>query len=262
MDIAESIPEAAALAAAASSPVAALSGGTLAAAPNGTVFAAATSGGAVAAGLITVDGADFAAMAASMQEEDERRERLIRGSRDVLKSSKVAIYSLHRREFAKAQQLLDTAKAALRDELLPAVAAQPQLRFSLSGACEEYAEAVVFQQYLLTGRVPTLASMGGIVSRDEFLGGVLDFAGELGRFAVLRATSRDFDAVKRARECVDEMMSQFMLFDFRNGGLRRKYDGLKYTLKKVSASRRCSCLAFKQELSARGEAHSTRGRDN
>lgn len=183
----------------------------------------------------TVDAADFAAMAASMQEEDERRERLIKGSRDVLKSSKVAIYSLHRREFEKARQLLESAKASLRDDLIPGLATQPHLRFSLGGACEEYAEAVVFQQYLLTGRVPSLASMEGIVSRDEFLGGVLDFAGELGRFAVLRATSRDFDAVKRARDCVDELMAQFMGFDFRNGGLRRKYDGLKYTLKKVRA---------------------------
>ena len=43
----------------------------------------------------------------------------------------------------------------------------------------------------------------------------------------------DVEAVKKCREIVDALMGIFLKFDFRNGALRKKYDGLKYTLKKM-----------------------------
>jgi predicted translin family RNA/ssDNA-binding protein len=61
----------------------------------------------------------------------------------------------------------------------------------------------------------------------------MDFCGEVNRFAVLAATRRDVAAVTSARECVDALLAQLMLFEFRNGSLRRKYDGVKYTLQKL-----------------------------
>ncbi len=35
------------------------------------------------------------------------------------------------------------------------------------------------------------------------------------------------------RDLVENIMGQYLRFDFRNSGLRRKYDGLKYTLKNL-----------------------------
>lgn len=61
----------------------------------------------------------------------------------------------------------------------------------------------------------------------------MDFCGEINRFAVLAATRRDVAAVASAREVVDALLAQLMLFEFRNGSLRRKYDGVKYTLQKL-----------------------------
>ena len=61
----------------------------------------------------------------------------------------------------------------------------------------------------------------------------MDFVGELNRFAVLAATRRDVAAVEHARETVDQLQSQLMQFDFRNGQLRKKFDGIKYTVKKL-----------------------------
>jgi predicted translin family RNA/ssDNA-binding protein len=245
-----------------------------------------------------------------MIEEDERREVLIKKSREVLKASKGAIYNLHRRDVAKAREQLAGAVAIMKGELLPLVAAYPSLRFSLSGALEEYAEAVVFSEYLASGRIITMAelecefpqpeirgkgrcppppavlhmiaelatfsvvhsqtrtdAMGStrrqptngnprsqllpstcfhlhplvslalpclaapparaVCSREEYLGGVMDFVGELNRYAVLRATERDFTAVKHARDTVDQLLAAFMQFDWRNGNLRRKYDAVR-----------------------------------
>jgi predicted translin family RNA/ssDNA-binding protein len=67
----------------------------------------------------------------------------------------------------------------------------------------------------------------------RYLGGCLDFTGELGRLAVLKATRRDVRAVERIRDILDEFYAQLINFDFRNGALRKKYDALKYAVKKV-----------------------------
>jgi len=169
-----------------------------------------------------VNAEEFAAIIKSMQEEDEQREQLIKRSRDVLKASKQAIYALQRGDVSKADALIAEGKKGATD-LLASSAALPHLRFgALSAALEEWAEAAIFAVFLKERRIPTMAELE-IVNRDEYLGGVMDFCGEVNRFAVLAATKRDAAAVSAAREAVDGLLAQLMLFEFRNGNLRRKY---------------------------------------
>lgn len=40
-------------------------------------------------------------------------------------------------------------------------------------------------------------------------------------------------AVRVCRDLVDAMLGEMLQFDLRNGALRKKYDGLKYTLRKL-----------------------------
>jgi predicted translin family RNA/ssDNA-binding protein len=53
------------------------------------------------------------------------------------------------------------------------------------------------------------------------------------RYAVLQATKRDKKAVEQARNLIDAIYGQFVMFDFRNSELRKKYDSIKYNLQKV-----------------------------
>ena len=154
------------------------------------------------------------------------------------KASKQAIFSLHRKDFKGASAKLSSAlKAATA--LLPLIQAEPTLRFgSYANALEEYAEAKIFEYYLETGKLlPSLSThldIGGLpLKNEEYLGGVLDFTGELNRYAVQRATARDEQQVRRCRDLVESIMDQYLKFDFRNGQLRKKYDALKYTLKNM-----------------------------
>ena len=180
-----------------------------------------------------LDEADFDAMREAMSLFDEQRDTVIKRSRDITKASKVAIYCLHRGEMDKADAQIAQALAAA-DELSPLVAANPQLRASgsYSGGLEEYAEAAIFAHFIRTGAVLPSAALPRC-NGDEYLGGVLDFTGELNRYCVARATERDVAAVRKCRDVVDALMGIFLKFDFRNGALRKKYDGLKYTLKKM-----------------------------
>lgn len=138
---------------------------------------------AAAPAAAVVDAADLAALRAAADEDESRRETLIRRSRDVLRGAKHAIYSVHRGEGAAALAALAEARAIATDELLPLTAVSPALRPLLSGPLEELAEAVCFEVFMRAtggGRMPTLAECAP-VSRDEYLGGLMDVTGELGR---------------------------------------------------------------------------------
>ena len=190
-------------------------------------------GGEGAAGVV-LNEAEFDRIRDDLRRYDEQRERIIKTSRDVQKRSKQAIFSLHRKDFAGAKKQLDSAEETALS-LVDLVKAEPTLRGGgFSNALEEYAEAKLFQHYLQEGALLSMKdSLGHLVKNEEYLGGVLDFCGELNRFAVQRATARDEEKVKECRDLVENIMAQYLKFDFRNSGLRRKYDGLKYTLKNL-----------------------------
>ena len=163
---------------------------------------------------------------------DEKREVVIQRSREIQKLSKQAIFSIHRSNFSEADDRLNRA-ASVYEELSPLIQEQPTLRSgSFSNSLEEYCEAVIFRQYVkdATMIVPEDLPM---VNTEEYLGGLLDFTGELNRWAIARATQRDVAAVQHARDCVDTIMGCFLRLDLRNGQIRKKYDALKYTLKKL-----------------------------
>jgi hypothetical protein len=44
----------------------------------------------------------------------------------------------------------------------------------------------------------------------RYLGGVLDFTGELNRYAIARATLRDVEAVRACRDLVQDIMAEFL----------------------------------------------------
>lgn len=67
---------------------------------------------------------------------------------------------------------------------------------------------------------------------EEYLAGAcMGVAQDLSRYAMGRATARDFASVQKARDIIQEILEYLLQFDFRNGFLRRKYDGTKYALK-------------------------------
>jgi predicted translin family RNA/ssDNA-binding protein len=130
-----------------------------------------------AATTAMVDAADFSELNRQLTEEDERREQLIKRSREVLKLSKNSIYALHRGEVQKAREMVREAKETAKRDLIPIVEKWPSLRHgAFSGAMEEFAEAVIFAEFLGTARVPTMAELE-IVNREEYLGGIMDFTG-------------------------------------------------------------------------------------
>lgn len=149
-----------------------------------------------------------------MDHRDQQRETLIKACRDGQKSAKQAIFALHRGDVQRALKLLQECESCVNDQLLPIIKEEPTLRYgSYSGLLEEYVEGILFFTWLQPNTEDTTTSIttpsGKIllpeeiplnISTEEYLGGLCDLTGEIGRYAVARGTVRDRDGVQLCLE--------------------------------------------------------------
>jgi len=178
-----------------------------------------------------LDVAQFETLRKDMEAYDATRDTIIRRSRDITKSAKNAIYSLHRGDTKKADQQLRDAEAVAK-ELLPLVADRT-LRFnSLADGLEEYAEACAFRHFLLDGGGVLPKAALPLLEVPEYLGGLVDLTGEIGRYAVAQATRRDVAAVQRCRAVLDALAGEMLSLRL-PASLNKKGDSLNTNLRKI-----------------------------
>lgn len=165
-----------------------------------------------------------------MEYRDELRERLIKLSRDSQKASKQAIFALHRGDAKRCYSLLDQCQHAIRSDLLPLTCEDPTLRTggSLSGVLEEYIEARLFATWLHGFEMGGDQNRGDIsagtmpkgvllkpsdfsdlidLEAEEYLGGLCDLTGEIGRYAVQQGTIRNVEAVRLCLQTNDAILT-------------------------------------------------------
>ncbi|XP_063284601.1 translin [Pelobates fuscus] len=68
---------------------------------------------------------------------------------------------------------------------------------------------------------------------EDYLSGVLNLASELSRLAVNSVTARDYARPLRIATFINELDFGFRLLNLKNDSLRKRYDGLKYDVKKI-----------------------------
>lgn len=68
---------------------------------------------------------------------------------------------------------------------------------------------------------------------EDYLAGVLIMASELSRLAVNSVTAGDYSRPLRISSFINELDSGFRLLNLKNDPLRKRYDGLKYDVKKI-----------------------------
>ncbi|MBI2475370.1 hypothetical protein HYV69_03020 [Candidatus Uhrbacteria bacterium] len=167
---------------------------------------------------------------AHLAREQLRRE-VIAFSNEALSLSKRAIFALHRDDQDASKALLKEADAlfAKSESLFKRVEG---LRFegSYRAALEEYAEALLFEQYFSTGKIGVIhkRAMEPLV----YLSGLSDTTGEIVRYTMRNITHGKTDRVVHARDTV-EMIIEFMLDLDATGYLRTKFDQAKGNLKRL-----------------------------
>ena len=179
-----------------------------------------------------LDSSDMAAMRQETQDYDEKRELLIKKSRDVLKLSKQIIYAVHRDELKTAEDLIKQIKKG-KVELEKITKNDPFLMTegSYKVALQEYAEALLYFHFVHEKRLVTSKELS--LPTDYYVLGLCDLPGELVRKAVFLAGKGYFDDVVKIKDLVDQIYGELLKFDFRDNEVRRKLDAVKYDLRKL-----------------------------
>lgn len=172
---------------------------------------------------------NFAELQKEFLRYDEEREKLIKKSRDVLKLSKLVIYAVHRGELEKAGKLVEEMEKEKKElEKIAGHSGKMVYEGSYKIALQEYVEAVLYYNFVKTGKLSELKVMA-----EHFILGLCDLPGELMRRAVFLAGKGKAEEVAKIRDIVDEIYGELLKFDFRDNEIRRKVDGVKYELAKL-----------------------------
>jgi len=176
---------------------------------------------------------------------DAARELVLKRSRDVNKGAKNAVYALQRADYRKAdehlRQCAKEASAIFRD----IVANFPTLRGGFfSSSLEEMAEALAFRAFrkdrLVLSR-KDLQEASGLsfdLAIHEYLGGMMDLTGEVGRVAI-RAAQKGRQAIPEVElclECVDAVHAGARELPYLPMGLGKKMGMLRSTLAKIEGT--------------------------
>eukprot|EP00948_MAST-09A_sp_MAST-9A-sp1_P000424 g424.t1 len=157
--------------------------------------------------------------------------------------SRAAFYRQHR---DKPRYMLDQAlyEAAQIYHDLDGEHAPPSLllRGSYRNAIEELLEAIFFYEYIgeeSSGTIPSMSALRALFERyningyqvftlDDYVGGLVDFTGELGRYAVFKATRQDLEGVRALLHLVSCLQTNLVCF-----GESKKLRALETNIKKM-----------------------------
>jgi predicted translin family RNA/ssDNA-binding protein len=174
-----------------------------------------------------IDKKDFESIRKDMDGLDVKREEAISLSRELVKLSKRAIYSVHRDELSEADKLIGEMKKKLPKLKVLATFEEGQYRI----AAQEYVEAALLFGIVSKKKLPSKTDLS--VESEYYLLGLCDLPGELVRRAINSSIKGNTNEALFIRELLDEIYGELLKFDLRNGELRRKFDGIKYDLRKL-----------------------------
>lgn len=161
--------------------------------------------------------------------QDEQRDTLSRQAKTVQHMNAQIKFCLKLCDFESIGPLIEASNKAISEVLSTADFSQ---RERMSDSITENAESRLLEQFFSSG---TLAPLSAIqpCSDEEYISAVLGFAQEVSRYCVGRACEGDVASIATARSVVSKISEKMLEFNFRNGNLRRKFDGLKYALRSI-----------------------------
>ena len=185
-------------------------------------------------GLQDAIATDMVKIREEMLVNDERRDAVFKASRGIKESIARCVFEIS----------IGTDITSLDHTLIEAAEGLTGLIRSLNGddhkregnlgrTIEDFTEARLLQQFFLTGKLASKEDIPVPSTDEEYLCASLGVAQHLARYCVGRAVEMDTASIEICRLLVNQLMEKMLQFDLRNGPLRRKYDGLKYALKKI-----------------------------
>ena len=170
----------------------------------------------------------------NLQSTQGRRERLIKGTRDVIMLCSKSIVSLHSGKFDEASQQANKAKELL-DELRQD--AQTDLYRYMIGAETELVEANALETIISGSSIPSMDSLS--VKGDSYILGLLDCVGELKRLVydkIRVGKSVEANNLFALMEQIYSALFPFAAYDNIVPGVRRKLDVARILIEDTRAA--------------------------
>lgn len=174
------------------------------------------------------------AIDADLKDVQERREQLIKGTRDAVMLCSKSIIALHRGEMEAAKKDMEGAKAML-DEFR--ASAQEDLKKYVSVAEQELVEAYALKSVMEDSAIPSMDELK--VSGPAYLTGLLDCVGEIKRLVYdsMRAgKGRSAESLFAVMEEIYGAIYPFAVYDNVVAGLRKKLDVARMLIEDVRAA--------------------------
>lgn len=170
---------------------------------------------------------------ANLKDVQERREKLIKGTRDVIMLCSKSIIALHHGNPDEAKQSMEQAKSML-EELR--THAKHDLSRYISVAEQELVEAHALLAVMENRAIPLTSDIG--VAGDSYLTGLLDCVGEIKRLVYDRMRSGRAEDAEKLFATMEEIYGAvypFAAYDNIVPGLRKKLDVARMLIEDIRA---------------------------
>lgn len=188
--------------------------------------------------IINNDMALFNNLSRELKAREERRELVIKTSREILRESKRIIFLCHEGADAEVKKAILNLKERIIKESArlskPLVSRGPDFFLESEGVWaasqEEFLEAWFLYQVASRQKLSLPSQLSA--SPETIVGGLSDLTGELLRQVVLRATERDLKTVKRLHGISVSIIKELLPL-YLTGQGRMKFDSAKRNLKRI-----------------------------
>lgn len=156
-------------------------------------------------------------------EAEKSREKAIRMSREIIRSSKRVIHSVHNGQIdnVETEKMKELVRALVSD-----IKEEPSLGCAgpASDALSEYAEAVILGGIIFENRIPSFEDLW--IDEGSWILGLADVVGELRRVILKKLMTGDLDTATSVFETMEYIVQSVLMFDVPDAiiPLRRKQD--------------------------------------
>ena len=197
---------------------------------NGSVFVQMSSSSSSSAGIQ----GSLEEIDKSLKDVQDRREKLIKGTRDVVMLCSKSIVAMHHSQLEDAKSKMDQAKAMLEE--FRKYAGHDLYRY-IAVAEQELVEAYALKSVMDDKPMPSMRELG--VIGESYLTGLLDCVGEIKRLVYDRMRSgkgKDAEKLFATMEEIYNAIYPFAVYDNIVSGLRRKLDVARMLIEDIRAT--------------------------
>jgi translin len=170
----------------------------------------------------------------NLKDVQDRREKLIKGTRDVVMLCSKSIVAMHHNQLEDAESKMDQAKAMLEE--FRKHAGHDLYRY-IAVAEQELVEAYALMSVMDDKPMPSMRELG--VIGESYLTGLLDCVGEIKRLVYDRMRSekgKDAEKLFATMEEIYNAIYPFAVYDNIVSGLRRKLDVARMLIEDIRAT--------------------------